>query len=93
MKASQTIRDSIDPAWGPAGVAAVERLAASIEAIEQRRHLDAGDYLAQVEDEARSIVSGRCTTLPQVYHLEALLHELDQARRALSAPRPEGLPF
>ena len=93
MKTSEIIRASIDPAWGPGAAGALHRLAARVERREMLRALSGDDYLSQVEDEAREIASGKSNALPAHYHLEALLHELDQARRALSRSNSNDIPF
>ncbi len=100
-KASTIIRESIESRWGPAGVTAVERLAAHIEAIEHVEEIEQTEEIEGVDDdwegflvaEARAIVAGTSEALPAVEHLQVLLRELDGARRARCATPIEALPF
>ncbi len=85
--AAEIIRHSIDPAWGPAGVSAVEALAAHLEALERDRALGdaAADeaqerYECSLIEEARAMVVGESRAIPTLEHLRVLLAALDWAR-------------
>ena len=83
---SAIIRESIDPAWGPAGVWAVEALARHAEAqeagldprLEAEQAAGEARYQEGLVAEARAIVAGSSQAQPQVVHLWALLERLDR---------------
>ena len=82
---SAIIRESIDPAWGSAGVRAVEALARHAEEheawldprLEAERAAGEARYQAGLIAEARDILAGSSQAQPQVAHLWALLERLD----------------
>jgi hypothetical protein len=83
---SAIIRESIDPAWGQAGVRAGEALADHAEDYEAWLELQLEGERAAGEEryqegliaEARAIVAGTFDAHPQAAHLGAVLDRLDR---------------